>query len=225
MNGVPAVTAVLAAASLIASAIYGFGLLRNPPSLLRAGVKAAAVGAVAVVAWLSGQGWLLAVGLTLSALGDVFLAGDPKRLLPSGLVSFLLAHAAYIVVFIHAGGGVAMFRTELIRFAGVLAAAAGAVFVFRLILPKLGAMTTPVLLYMLTIFAMVVSAFALPWAQWPAMVGAAAFLASDGILAVRLFKYEGRPDQTADLAVWWLYYGAQVAIAAAFLLKSAPVRL
>jgi hypothetical protein len=34
---------------------------------------------------------------------------------------------------------------------------------------------------------------------------------------VRLFKYDGRPNLTADLAVWWLYYAAQVGIAFAFL--------
>jgi uncharacterized membrane protein YhhN len=128
-----------------------------------------------------------------------------------------LAHAAYLVVFLHAGGGVALFRSELIRFAGVLAAAAGAVFAFRLIQPKLGPMAAPVLVYMLAIFAMVVSAFALPLGRWPAMAGAAAFLASDGVLAVRLFKYDGRPNLAADLAVWWLYYAAQIGIAVAFL--------
>ena len=137
--------------------------------------------------------------------------------MPFGLASFLIAHAAYVVVFLHAGGGIALIRVELIRFAGVLAATAGAVLVFRLILPKLGAMTAPVLIYLLAILAMVFTAAALPWTRWPAMVGAACFLASDGILAVRLFKYEGRPNLTADLSVWWLYYAAQVGIAIAFL--------
>jgi uncharacterized membrane protein YhhN len=208
---------VLATVSLIAAATYGFWLLQKPPSALRTVAKTLAVGAIAVIAWISGHVWLLAIGLSLSALGDAFLAGDPKKWLPFGLVCFLVAHAAYIVVFIHAGGGIALFRAELIRFAGVLAATAGAVLVFRLILPKLGAMTAPVLIYMLAIVAMVFTAFALPWTRWPAMAGAVCFLASDGILAVRLFKYDGRPNLTADLAVWWLYYAAQVGIAFAFL--------
>jgi uncharacterized membrane protein YhhN len=210
-------TTALAAVSLIASAVYGLWLLQRPPSPLRAVAKTCAVGAVALIAWLSGHGWLLAVGLTLSAVGDAFLAGDPKRWLPLGLVSFLLAHAAYIVVFVHAGGGIGMFRVELVRFAGVLAATAGAVFVFRLILPRLGPMTAPVIVYMLAIVAMVFSAFALPWTRWPAMAGAVCFFASDGVLAVRLFKYNGRPNLAADLSVWWLYYAAQVGIALAFL--------
>jgi uncharacterized membrane protein YhhN len=215
--GLTPATVALTVASIVAAAVYGFRLLQKPPSPVRTVAKTLAVGAIAVIAWLSGHVWLLAIGLTLSAVGDAFLAGDPKRWLPLGLVSFLLAHAAYIVVFVHAGGGIGMFRVEPIRFAGVLAATAGAVFVFRLILPKLGGMTAPVVVYMLAIVAMVFTALALPRPRWPAMAGAAAFLASDGVLAVRLFKYEGRPDLTADLAVWWLYYAAQVGIALAFL--------
>jgi uncharacterized membrane protein YhhN len=209
--------AALAALSLLAACAYGFGFLQRPPSALRTLAKTAAVGALAAAAWLSGQGWLLAIGLTLSALGDAFLAGDPKRWLPLGLVSFLLAHAAYIVLFIHAGGGVAMVRAEPIRFAGVMAATAGAVFVLRLTLPSLGPLLGPVIVYMLAILGMVFAAIALPLDRWSAILGAFAFCASDGILAVRLFRYEGRPNLRADLAVWWLYYGAQAGIAWAFL--------
>ncbi len=145
------------------------------------------------------------------------MAGDPKRWAPFGLPAFLLAQAAYIVVFIHAGGGVGMVRHEPIRFAGVLAATAGAVVVLRLILPKLGALKGPVLIYALAVVAMTFTAFALPWSRWPAMAGAALFLVSDGVLAVRLFKYEDQPSLSADLAVWWLYYAAQAGIALAFL--------
>ena len=103
-------TAGLAAVSVIASLLYGCWLLQKPPSMLRTLVKTVAVGAMAVMAWISGQGWLVAVGLTLSVLGDGFLAGDPKKWLPFGLLSFLLAHAAYLVLFLRAGGGIAMFE-------------------------------------------------------------------------------------------------------------------
>jgi uncharacterized membrane protein YhhN len=212
-----ALPGALVVLSVVCATVYGFWMVQKPPSPLRTLAKTMAVGAIALLAWLTGHVWLLAVGLSLSALGDAFLAGDPKTWLPFGLVSFLLAHAAYLVVFIHAGGGVPMIRHELIRFAPILAATAASVLVIRLILPKLGPMLGPVLIYMLAIIAMVFAAFALPWARWPAMVGATCFLASDGILAVRLFKFDGRAHLAADLAVWWLYYGAQIGIAAAFL--------
>ena len=213
----------LAAASLVASLLYGFWLLQKPPSFLRTLVKTFAVGAIAAMAWMSGQGWLAAVGLTLSVLGDAFLAGDPKRWLPFGLLSFLLAHAAYLVLFLRAGGGIAMFEQELVRFTGVIAVTGAAVIVFRVIAPKLGPVMGPVTVYMLAIVAMVFTAFTLPLFRWPAMAGAVAFFASDGILALRLFRYEGRPNRWADLAVWWLYYGAQAGIAGAFLFMHAPV--
>jgi uncharacterized membrane protein YhhN len=214
---ISAPAAALCVVSVLAAAVYGWWLLQKPPSLLRAIAKTAAVGALAAIAWLGGHVWLLAVGLTLSALGDAFLSGDAKRWLPFGLISFLLAHAAYIVVFLHAGGGVALIRAQPIRVSGLLAAAAGAVIVIRLILPKLGALTGPVLVYMLAILAMVAVAIALPVERWTAIAGALAFFASDGVLAVRLFKNDGRPNLAADLAVWWLYYAAQAGIAWAFL--------
>ena len=217
---------VLAAVSLIAAAVYGFVLLQRPPSLLRTVTKTMAVAAIAVIAALTGLGWLLAVGLGLSAAGDAALAGDsatgPQRGLPIGLTCFLLAHAAYLVVFVHVGGGALAFRSQPIRLAGVLAAISAAVFMIRVLWPYLGrlnggALKGPVLVYVLAITAMVIAAFTLPAHRWPAIAGAAAFMASDGLLAMRLFRYEAKPHRVADLAVWWLYYAAQVGIAAGFL--------
>ncbi len=215
----------LAAVSLIAAAVYGFVLLQRPPSLVRTLTKTLAVAALAVIAALTGLGWLLAIGLGLSAVGDAALAIDGaggKRSLPIGLACFLLAHAAYLVVFVHVGGGALAFRAEPIRLAGVLAAISAAVFMIRVLWPYLGkieggALKGPVVVYGLTIAAMVIAAFTLPWSRWPAMAGAAAFMTSDAILAMRLFRHEGRPHRVADPFVWWLYYAAQVGIAAAFL--------
>jgi uncharacterized membrane protein YhhN len=216
----------LAAASLIAAAAYGFWLLQRPPSLARTLTKTLAVAAIAVLALLTGLGWLLAIGLGLSAAGDAALAndrpGEAQRGLPIGLTCFLLAHAAYLVVFVHVGGGALAFRAQPVRLAGVLAALSGAIFMIRILWPDLGrieggALRGPVVVYVLAITAMVLAAFTLPLSRWPAMAGASAFMISDAILAVRLFRHEGRAHRGADLAVWWLYYAAQVGIAAGFL--------
>jgi len=118
---------------------------------------------------------------------------------------------------------VLMFRSEPVRLAGVLAALSAAVLIVRYLGASPGPMQGPVLVYVFAITVMVLAACALPWFRWPAMAGAAAFMSSDGILAVRLFKFEGRPNRLADLAVWWLYYGAQVGIVAAFLFSRASV--
>jgi uncharacterized membrane protein YhhN len=218
---IPLVTTALVAVSVLMAGLYGLYFLQRPPSAFRTLVKVKAVGALAVlgciIGWSSGHTWLVAIGLALSAIGDAFLADDPKRGMPLGLISFLLAHAAYVALFLHAGGGVAIIRLEPIRFAAMLAAVAGAVFVLRLTWPVLGPMKGPVLVYMLAILAMVFTAAALPIHRWSALAGALAFCASDGVLAVRLFKFEGRANFLADLAVWWLYYLGQAGIAWAFL--------
>jgi uncharacterized membrane protein YhhN len=72
-----------------------------------------------------------------------------------------------------------------------------------------------VLAYVLAIVAMVVASLLLPSLRWPAAVGALAFMASDAVLALDLFKgvkLLGSPRLTA-WAVWFLYFGGQALIA------------
>jgi uncharacterized membrane protein YhhN len=64
---------------------------------------------------------------------------------------------------------------------------------------------------------MVLAAFTLDLSYWPAILGAAAFMGSDAILSVRLFKNPDQWGSLGDNAVWWLYYGGQALIAYAFL--------
>jgi uncharacterized membrane protein YhhN len=78
-----------------------------------------------------------------------------------------------------------------------------------------GVLRIAVMPYAVTIGVMAYLAMWTPWQAWPAMVGAALFLISDGVLAVELFKLPaGAPARhvTAPL-VWWTYYCAQVLIA------------
>ncbi|PXA83108.1 lysoplasmalogenase [Caulobacter sp. D4A] len=189
---------------------YGFVLVERPPSFVRTVVKAAATGALAVLAYLEGGTVLLAVALTLCALGDVFLAGDPKRWLPYGLAAFLAGHVVYVIVFWRE-------RTtpsQAFFVIAPVAALVGAVMLRRL-WGSLGPLRPAVLAYVAAILAMVVSAAALPTMRWPATAGAVAFMASDAILAFDLFKGAklfGSARLTA-WAVWFLYIGGQAAIA------------
>jgi uncharacterized membrane protein YhhN len=82
----------------------------------------------------------------------------------------------------------------------------------------LGSLRPAVAAYVLAIVAMVGAAFTLDRDRIAAMVGAVAFMASDGVLSWRLFKHKGAVAPIADHAVWWLYWGGQTAIATAFLL-------
>ncbi len=204
------------AVASVATALYGFLLLPRRPEWRRTTVKAAAVGALAVAARLADAPPLLALALALSAVGDAALAIDPRRTLPAGLTAFLLAHVTYVALFCELGSPHALL-TEPWRLAWAVAALVAAGALLRVLWPGLGALKAAVSAYALAIAAMTAAALTLELSFWPAMLGAALFMTSDAILALRLFRYEGRPHALADQAVWWLYAAAQGMIAWAFL--------
>ena len=189
--------------------LYGLVLALRPPSAPRALVKTAATGALALLAYLQGAGPLLAIALALCAIGDAFLAGDPKRWLPFGLTAFLAGHLVYGLLFWRERGAmdVTFWATA------PLVVLAAAVMVWRL-WPWLGALRPAVALYVAAIVAMVALSLLLPRARWPATAGALAFMASDAVLSFDLFKgakLAGSPRLTA-WAVWFLYFGGQALI-------------
>lgn len=193
----------------LCAALYGLVLVQRPPSLLRTLVKTLAVGALSVLAYLEGGGPGLAIALALCALGDAFLAGDPKRWLPFGLAAFLAGHLVYVLLFWRERGpaGAAFWTLAPLV---VLAAAAMLARLWR----SLGALKPAVVLYVLTIVAMVSTSLLLPRLRWPAAVGALTFMTSDAILSFDLFKgakLAGSPRWTA-WAVWFLYFGGQAMI-------------
>jgi uncharacterized membrane protein YhhN len=195
----------------ICAALYGLVLVHRPPSFLRTLVKTAAVGALALLAYLEGGGPWLAVALALCAAGDAFLAGDPKRWLPFGLAAFLAGHVVYVLLFWRERGPAAGPAFWAVAPLVVLAAAAMLAQLWR----SLGALKPAVVLYVLAIVAMVATSLLLPRLRWPATIGALAFMASDAILSFDLFKGAklfGSPRLTA-WAVWFLYFGGQAMIA------------
>ncbi|SFJ51345.1 lysoplasmalogenase [Caulobacter sp. UNC279MFTsu5.1] len=193
----------------ICAALYGLVLVQRPPSVLRTLVKTMAVGALAGLAYLEGGGPWLAIALALCAVGDAFLAGDPKRWLPFGLAAFLAGHVVYGLLFWRERGSVG---TAFWAVAPLIVLAA-AVMLARL-WRSLGALKPAVVLYVLAIVTMVSTSLLLPRPRWPATVGALAFMASDAILSFDLFKgtrLAGSPRLTA-WAGWFLYFGGQAMI-------------
>lgn len=205
----------LSGLSILLAAVYGFALLTKPPSGPRTLIKAGSIVCIAGVSMAMGGPWLLTVPLLLSAAGDAFLAADQERFLPFGLGAFLLAHLLYIALFAHSGLGLGVLA-EFPRWAMALAAVVATAAILRILWPSLSRMREAVVIYVLVITTMVVIAFTLPWTRSSAMIGAVLFMASDAILAFRLFR-AGGPNITADLAVWWFYWAAQALIARAFL--------
>lgn len=209
--------ALLTGLSALAALIHGLALAGRPPSMVRTIIKTAAVGAIAVIAFLSGAPWLLAAGLLLCTAGDAFLAGDPKRWLPPGLGVFLLGHILYIFLFQEMRDPALEMTAPQI--AGAVTVGVAALAMLAWLWTSLGPMRAAVTLYVIAIAVMVGSSFLLPTVYWPAMAGAVAFMASDAILAGDLFR-EARlfgSQRLTGWAVWFLYYGGQAGIAWAFL--------
>ena len=197
--------------SVLAALLYGFVMTGRPPSLLRTVIKTTAVGALAIIAFLSGAPWLLAAGLLLCAAGDAFLAGDPRRWLPAGLGVFLLGHVLYIFLFQEMRDPA--LEMTVPQIAGAVGVGAAALAMLAWLWTHLGPMRAAVTLYVCAIAVMVGSSFLLPAIYWPAMAGAVAFMASDSILAGDLFR-EARllgSQRLTSWAVWFLYYGGQAA--------------
>lgn len=152
---------------------------------------------------------LVAVGLVLSAIGDVCLV-FPDRFVP-GLTSFLLAHVVYVVAFLTStpGGGAA---------AGwIVGLAIFTASYLRFLWPHLGRMRVPVACYVAVIATMAWAAArraGVPDVPEPsatrALVGALLFMTSDGILAANRFVHR---FASAHGWVMVTYYAAQTLIA------------
>ncbi len=155
--------------------------------------------------------WILA-GLVLSLAGDVALLWPASGFLP-GLVSFLLAHLAYIAAF----STRARFAARLVPF-GAYALVAGAV--LALLWPGVpGALRIPVLLYVACLATMAAQAAAVWWTARGGereglarlgAIGGALFVLSDALLATN--KFAG-PLPLASLWVLASYWAAQWCIA------------
>lgn len=209
-------SSLLIGLSVLTALIHGLAMTGRPPSPIRTVIKTAAVGALAIVAFLSGAPGWLAAGLLLCAGGDAFLAAD-RRWLPAGLGLFLLGHLFYIFLFQEMRDpALEMTPPQIV---GVAAVGAVALAMLVWLWAWLGPMRAAVTLYVIAIAVMVGSSLLLPLFYWPAIVGAVAFMASDAILAGDLFR-EARllgSQRLTGWAVWFLYYGGQAGIAWAFL--------
>ncbi len=171
---------------------------------------------------LSGEGtttrsWVLA-GLWLSLAGDVALLWPQEGFLP-GLVSFLLAHLAYLVAF-----------TRRQRFGAWWPAFVAYALVAGLILWRLwpgvpGALQGPVIAYVLCLASMAAQATVLWRRGEPRGVvlalGGALFVASDALLATN--KFAG-PLPLASLWILTAYWAAQWCIASWLMPRPGPAR-
>jgi uncharacterized membrane protein YhhN len=205
----------LGGVSAAASAVFGLWFAPKSASLVRGAVKTAAVGALAVLAYVEGAPESLIGALMLSAIGDAVLAGEAERWRPLGLLAFILAQLSYVVLFVLDGGGRAALIAEPVRSLGVAAAFAACVTLLAWLWRAFGELRGAASLFILTLCLAAATSFTLPHRLWPAMAGASALVAAGGILSAELFK--GVRTAGAACGAWSLYYVAQAAILWAYL--------
>ncbi|MDO5608133.1 MAG: lysoplasmalogenase [Capnocytophaga sp.] len=142
--------------------------------------------------------FFLYAGLLMSFFGDFFLLFH-WGFVP-GLISFLLAHVAYIYCFKRKSAG----RLSVMATIGI---GLYALVMIVLLYPYLGTMQIPVMVYTVVISTMLYWGIAAR--QWWIGIGAMLFVISDTVLSVHLFV---RPSVWSEMLVMLLYVSAQVAI-------------
>ncbi|TIQ33670.1 MAG: lysoplasmalogenase [Mesorhizobium sp.] len=205
--------------SVAAAAIYALALELSP-RIARSAAKTLAVGLLAALAVMQGGPLLLVAALALSSVGDAFLSRDGEKAFLGGLASFLVAHVAYVALFLEVGGGIGLLSTEPWRGAVALAMAVFAVVMLATLWRRVGpALRVPIAVYVAAILAMGIAALttSYPWV----VAGAVLFMASDGLLAAERFLLAAISPHRVWMryAVWVLYYAAQLAITLGFLLS------
>lgn len=204
----------LAGLGVLAAITYGAYFLSKPATFTKALVKTVFMGAIAAGLINANTPPPLVLAVIASAFGDFFLAFDKKWLLPFGILSFLIAQALYVVIFLALwffSGDNAPLLPRYVAMGAIIAAALGFLVWMA---PKLGWMALAVVPYSIAITGMGVASMWLPWVGWPAMLGALLFLTSDFVLAAELFRLP--PDapvrRITGPVVWWSYAAAQVLI-------------
>jgi uncharacterized membrane protein YhhN len=198
----------------VAAVTYGLTSLNRTPSWPRALLKTAFMAALTTAFIVAHARGPLVLALGAAAAGDFFLAFDKKWLLPFGILSFLIAQLLYLLIFF----GLWMLAPDgsplWPRYAAMALVVASALGALVWMAPKLKWMALAVVPYSIAISAMACMAMWLPWAAWPAMLGALLFLTSDFVLAAELFRLP--PDAPARRItvpmVWWTYAAAQLLI-------------
>lgn len=166
---------------------------------------------------------LMLIALIFSLSGDVFLIFEnaSANYFIAGLISFLLAHIAYSVLF--AGKWNKKNTKNFIGTSLLLAVYGGALFFY--LKDSLGPLKIPVIVYILTILFMAMTALG-RFAKVPSLsfvlvlVGALCFVVSDSILAIDKFMFD---VPAAHILIMGSYAAAQYLIVMGVLRQNADL--
>jgi uncharacterized membrane protein YhhN len=150
------------------------------------------------------RGMLIGIGLLFSGAGDIILELDRSGYFTYGLGAFLIAQIFYISAFIR--------EPELKRTRSLISLfmiVYGSIIGYFLI-PNLGDMTVPVIVYLCVIVVMGISASIGGSIHYLVVVGACFFILSDSIIAINRFL---APVSYSSFWIMITYYPAQFFIA------------
>ena len=124
---------------------------------MKSSVKTTAIATLALAALLTGAPALLVAGLVFCALGDFWLSRDGERAFLIGLISFVVGHICYILLFFNTSAA-PFFLLEMpwVIAVGVLMMIGG--FMGRVLWPATGALRGPVMAYIAIIITMGIAA-------------------------------------------------------------------
>jgi len=203
--------------ALLAACLYLVGLALDM-FWLKLLTKPWLVVALAVAVWLHADrrgGRLIAWGLLAGAVGDVCLA-LPNAFLP-GMIAFAIGHGLYVAAFVQWSRAPA---PALLAPVSIFAATG-----LWLMLPGAGALTLPLVVYVVVIAAMIWRAAACALdaqddtlIRWGPLAGAILFGFSDMLIGIHRFH---QPLPGAAFAIILTYWAAQALFAATAIRRKA----
>ena len=153
--------------------------------------------------------YVMAAGFALSALGDFFLDLRGEKWFLPGLISFFIAHVAFVVyLFGHTVPLSKYTGLEWGMVAGLIAATLGFYIWLKSALPS--DMKIPVAAYSVVITIMGIAALTTTLPSLLVPIGAVMFIASDVVLSIERFKFKFKFDKQIN---WTLYAGGQILLA------------
>lgn len=188
--------------SIVFATIYGIWFRSDKGDNLGSVMKITPMILLMIFAGQNHAPWLIILALFFSTLGDLSLSRIGERAFIMGLASFAIAHVMYIFLFIakfHALNWLVFILILLL-----------AISTFFWLLPFVGKLKFPVMLYIIIISLMAITAFSSSY-SWGLKFGVIAFVLSDTLLSIRIFRVQNETNML-NVLVWVFYFGGQVLI-------------
>lgn len=160
----------------------------------------------------------LIIAILLGFLGDFLLMFKGDKFFRSGLLSFLLGHIFYTIVFITGIYGIQSLYLTFYLF--IIPYVIYSIFIFSILKKYLFNMKIFVVIYILGLITMSFTSLIYAWYSekficWLPFIGSLFFIVSDSILSIKVFRKE---IEKGDFWVGITYVIAQTLIVAGFIL-------